>query len=141
MIISEGLMQKKINIFTALAIILTLAAIAAYAISVEAASGQPIGLKILSKPTKCVFDPPGPPIVRTCFKTCPVCGALEGTCQSLYEVQAKYLGGKNSLFAGQALCLYQPTPPNGGTFKTGGYCLGNITGKGPHQLSNFGCSQ
>jgi len=132
MIYLEGLMHKKINIFLALLIMAIITIIFAWVISAQAMSG--IGVNILTPPIKCTPDPDA----ATCLISCPLCGSL-ATCSSLFQVQAIYLGGQNSLYLGQAFCLFNPKPPNGGRFHPGGQCLGNIFGKGPHFLINFGC--
>ena len=136
MIIPEGLMHRRINIFTALVIILIIAAMAALAISVEAARG--IGLRVIAPIVKCVPDPQT--VGSTCLDSCMVCGDLPG-CSGMFEVRAKYLGGVNLLYKGQALCVNSPTPPKGGTFRPGNMCLGIVGGVGPHKLVNFACTK
>ncbi|MDX9893779.1 MAG: hypothetical protein RB292_05250 [Patescibacteria group bacterium] len=130
------MMHRKINIWLALAIISLVTIVSALAISAKAVSPG-IGLQVLSPPIKCVQDELSP----TCLATCPICGNLAGVCTSLFEVKAIKLSGSAMLYQNQALCIYNPTPPNGGIFRPGGQCMGNVFGFGPHFLFNFGCSR
>ncbi len=132
----EGMMHKKVNIWLAALIIAIIALSAALAISAKAALPG-IGITVISPPIKCVQDTLSP----TCYTTCPICGDLVGICNGLFEVKAKYLSGKNILYKNSALCTPQSFPPNGGSFRPGGFCLGNVIGNGPHTLINFGCSK
>lgn len=134
----EGLMHKKVNIFIALLILAILVIGVSYFISAKAL-GPGIGVNIISPPMKCTLDPGTPP-PGTCNITCSACGSLTWICASLFEVKATFLSGTNSLYQGQAFCLSNPIPPNGGIFRSGGQCLGNVMGMGPHTLMNFGCS-
>ena len=131
-------MHRKINIFAALLIIIILAIISAWAISVKALGPSTfgIGVNILTSPIKCVLDPK--PDATTCLASCPICGSIPG-CVGLFEVKAQFLSGTNMLARGQAFCINSPLPPNGGSFSPGSQCLGNVSGRGPHQLQNFGC--
>ena len=130
-------MYKKINIWIGLLIIAIIVALAAWAISVRAWSG--IGVGIGSPPLKCVLDPGDPP-PGTCFLTCNICGSLVWICADLFQVDAVFLSGTNSLYRGVAFCLYDPAPPTAGSFYPGAQCLGNVSGEGPHTLFNFGCT-
>lgn len=134
----EGLMHKKVNIWIALLLIAVLAASAAYFISVRAFAG--IGVNILGPPITCTLDPFPASLNGTCLLKCPICGNIRWQCTGLSQVDALYLSGINSLYQGSAFCLANPVPPNGGTFRPGGQCLGGVTGFGPHVLFNFGCT-
>lgn len=136
MIIPEGLMHKKVNLLIALLVIIVIAISAAFAISAQALPG--IGLRVVTAPIKCVSDPP--PESATCLASCPICGDIAG-CASLFETKAKFLGGKNVLYKGQALCSVTPTPNRGGVLKPGSACLGTIAGFGPHRFIQLGCSR
>ncbi len=142
MIFPDLILKKKVNIVIAILALFVVALLAAWAISAKAVSGTDTGLRIMSMPIKCTLDPGDPP-PGTCLSTCPVCGSLNGTCASLYEVRAvKIKGGSvNPLYQGAALCLYNPKPPKNGIFKAGNFCLGKIIGFGPHILLNFGCNR
>lgn len=142
MIFPDLILRKKVNVLIAILALLTVAFLAAWAISASAATGADTGLRIMSMPRKCTLDPGSPP-PGTCLGTCPVCGSINSVCASLYEVRAvKTMGGKsNPLYQGAALCLYNPKPNKGGAFRAGNFCLGKVIGFGPHQLLNFGCSR
>lgn len=129
-------MHKKVNILVALIVILIVAISAAFAISAQAVPG--VGLRIISTPIKCVPDPP--PESATCLASCSICGDIAG-CSGLFETRAKFLGGKNVLYKGQALCSATPMPNRGGAFKPGAGCLGSIIGFGPHKFIQLGCSR
>jgi hypothetical protein len=147
MIYPEGLMHRKVNFFAALLIIVIIASIFVFAISVKAqfinpfSGGAPgIGIEIFTPPIKCVPDPCPGPTCGLCIGSCPVCGNLGGICTSLFEIHAVFLSGVNTLYQGLAFCTPQTFPPMGGSFTPGAQCLGQVYGVGPHLLFNFGCS-
>lgn len=149
-------MHKKVNIGIALGIILIIAGIFAWIISVQAQalgtglsfsgsassiySRTGTAIQIERFPVKCVYDPVP---LSTCLETCSVCGSLAGVCGGLWEVPAITIGGGiDTLYygaGGGALCLSSPYVPSGGFFIPGAQCIGNVLGFGPHTLFNFGC--
>lgn len=142
MIYWDIVLRKKVKGWIAIIVLIVLTSILAWVISAKAAGGIPaIGLKIFTAPAKCVLDPGDPP-PGTCLASCPVCGMIPG-CAFLYETQAKQMGPKATriLKNGLGLCTYVSKPPKSGTFRPGGQCLGQVLGKGPHYLFNFGCTK
>lgn len=133
--ITEGLMHKKINIWLALIVIIILASLAAWAISVNAGMGA--GIQLVGMVTPCVFNS----IDGNCLASCPICGDT-AVCNGVSEIKARYLGGVNVLYKGAALCIPKGSRPTQGTFKPGGKCLGNFIMIYPpaHSWSALGCN-
>lgn len=93
MIYPEGLMHRKINIWFSLSIIITIAILAAWAISVRAFIPSFGGL--VTKVTPCILDtppPPGTPV--TCAASCSLCTSIMGpACAGSIEIVFTPHGG------------------------------------------------